>query len=76
MESYRPILYNALQGKYDEAEPLNRRSLAIMEQTQGSEHAVVLAASIDLALTLQAQVMLKRGSKIPCINDNVLYMMS
>lgn len=49
------LLFINLQGKYDEAEPLNRRSLAMVKQTQGSE---MLAARIDLPLTLQGQMML------------------
>lgn len=47
---------NALQGKYDEAEPCRRRSLEIMEQLHGSDHLGVAEYIAKLAVALEAQV--------------------
>ena len=43
------------QGKYDEAELLNKRALAISEKAWGPEHSTVAAALNDLALLYNTQ---------------------
>lgn len=45
-----------VQGKYDEAEHLSRRSLAIKRHTQGADHPEVASSLNNLACILQAQV--------------------
>ena len=47
------LLYS--QGKYAEAEPLYRRSLAIRKQRLGTEHPLVATSLNNLALLLDAQ---------------------
>ncbi len=43
------------QGKYEEAEPLYQRSLAIEEKALGPEHPQVATSLNNLALIYQAQ---------------------
>ena len=43
------------QGKYAQAEPLYKRSLAIMEKALGPEHPSVATSLNNLALLYQAQ---------------------
>jgi Flp pilus assembly protein TadD len=44
-----------LQGKYDEAEPLHRRALAIREKVLGPEHPEVAASLNNVARDLSAR---------------------
>ena len=46
----------ANQGKYDDAEPLYKRALAIRKETLGPQHPQVAASLNNLALLLQTQV--------------------
>ena len=48
----------ANQGKYDDAEPLIKRALAIREETLGPQHPEVAASLNNLALLLRTQVTL------------------
>ena len=48
-----------LQGKYDEAEPLFRESLAIRKKVYGNEHPKVAAGLNNLASLLESQVSIK-----------------
>ena len=48
-----------LQGKYDEAEPLYRESMAILKKVFGSEHPDVAQSLNNLAGLLKAQVSIK-----------------
>ena len=48
------FFYNS-QGKYDEAEPLLKRSLAISENALGPEHPKVAAALNNLAMLYRSQ---------------------
>ena len=47
----------ANQGKYDDAEPLYKRALAIREETLGPRHPDVAGSLNNLALLLHSQVM-------------------
>lgn len=46
----------AIQGKYEEAEPLYERSLAIREKALGPDHPAVATALNNRALLLEEQV--------------------
>ena len=46
----------ANQGKYDDAEPLYKRALAIREETLGPQHPHVAESLNNLALLLETQV--------------------
>ena len=50
-----PLLFT-FQGKYEEAEPLYRRSLAIDEKVYGPDHPSVATDLNNWALLLEAQV--------------------
>ena len=50
--------FPALQGKYDDAEPLYRRALAIQEKTLGGDHPDVAESLNHLAGLLRSQVTL------------------
>ena len=50
-----PLLAN--QGKYDDAEPLFKRALAIREETFGPRHPDVASSLNNLARVLNLQVM-------------------
>ncbi len=52
--NYLGLVYDA-QGKYAEAEPLYKRSLAIREKALGPEHADVAMSLNNLALLYKAQ---------------------
>ena len=47
----------ANQGKYDDAEPLYKRALAILEETLGPRHPDVAISLNNLASLLHSQVM-------------------
>ena len=51
------MLFLANQGKYDDAEPLFKRALAIREETLGPRHPDVAKILNNLALLLGSQVM-------------------
>lgn len=46
----------AAQGKYDEAKPLYKGSLAVMEKAVGHDHPEVALVLNNLAMLLQSQV--------------------
>ena len=48
-----------LQGKYDEAEPLYRETLAILKKVHGDEHPSVATGLNNLASLLKSQVSIK-----------------
>ena len=50
-------LFLANQGKYDDAEPLYKRALAIGEETLGPRHPYVASSLNNLATLLDSQVM-------------------
>ena len=50
-------LFLANQGKYEDAEPLYERSLAILEETLGPRHPHVASSLNNLAGLLKSQVM-------------------
>lgn len=70
------LLYHA-QGKYDEAEPLYQRSLAIWEKVLGPEHPAV-AQSLDnyasllreIGRTKEAEVLEERVREIRPNREN------
>ena len=51
------VFFVANQGKYDDAEPLYKRALAILEETLGPRHPDVAGSLENLASLLQSQVM-------------------
>lgn len=53
---FTPIPPPVAQGKYDQAEPLFKRSLAIREKALGSEHPDVASSLNDLAVLLNRHV--------------------
>ena len=50
-------VFLANQGKYDDAEPLYKRALAIVEETSGRRHPHVASSLNNLADLLASQVM-------------------
>ena len=50
-------VFFANQGKYDDAEPLFKRALAIREETLGRRHPDVATSLTNLAILLESQVM-------------------
>ena len=45
-----------MQGKYDEAEPLNKEAIEIWKKVHGDEHPLVATGLNNLAELLRAQV--------------------
>ena len=54
---YHHHVFLANQAKYDDAEPLFKRALAIREETLDSRHPGVATSLNNLAVLLQSQVM-------------------
>ena len=55
---FRHHVFLANQGKYDDAEPLYKRTLTILEETLGPRHPYVAQTLNNIATLLDAQVML------------------
>ena len=51
------MLFLENQGKYDDAEPLYKRALAIREDTLGPRHPDVASSLNNLGVLLKSQVM-------------------